>query len=190
MHSFYTHVQYNYANKNLIQSFHNGIWHIHRHCLVIVFFILYIRSRQQQQHASSAMFAVLMHRWYNAISTCLAPCSEGAGKKQGLSFSFTMFMWACLFNGIIVYSYFEFFDNGAFIDALITMLSDKQLAQTYTQIGMGESYKEILSMMNEIAQTSSFDKALALFNNNFLLSLLLSIPVALVTKTKLQIVRK
>lgn len=109
---------------------------------------------------------------------------------QGLGFSFTMFMWACLFDGIIVYSYFEFFDNGAFIDALVTILSDKQLAQTYTQIGMGESYKQILSMMNEIAQTSSFDKALALFNNNFLLSLLLSIPVALVAKTKIEIVRK
>lgn len=103
----------------------------------------------------------------------------GLSYMQGLFFSFSMFMYACLFNALIVYGYFEFFDNGGLFATLSTLLDDPLLKTTYTNIGMGEQYAELMGMMDELAGLSSFDKAVLMFNNNFVWSLILSFPVAL-----------
>jgi len=118
------------------------------------------------------------------------PDGDGMTYIQGLLFAFSMFMWACLLDGMIVYGYFEFLDNGAFLDTVLGMLEDKQIVQTYTQIGLADSYKDIMKMMNELTQTSSFEKAMAFFNNNFILSVVLCFPVAVVASLKVKIIKK
>lgn len=111
---------------------------------------------------------------------------DGAGMSywQGLMFAFSMFMYACLFNGLIVYGYFEVLDDGVLIDSLSKMIVQQDMKQLYEQMGMAEQYKEIQKMLDELAGLGAFDKALLMFNNNFFWSLLWSVILALVVRTK------
>lgn len=104
---------------------------------------------------------------------------ESLSYWHGLLFSFSMFMYACLLNGLIVYGYFELFDSGEFINTLNNMLGQAEIKDTYAQLGMAEQYDEVMKMLVEINDLSSFDKALLLFNNNFMWGLFLSFVVAI-----------
>ena len=60
------------------------------------------------------------------------------------------------------------------------MFNTAELKKTYEQIGMSDSYNEMMQLLNEASSLSSFEKTLALFNNNFFMSLFLSFLVAFV----------
>ena len=99
---------------------------------------------------------------------------------QGLIFSFSMLMYSCMMNGLIVFAYFRFLDNGLLYEQLNQMLHMPELVATYQQIGMGEQYKQMMSMMEEMDGLSAFEKTLLIFNNNFFFSIILSFVVAIV----------
>lgn len=98
---------------------------------------------------------------------------------QGYWFSLVMFMYAGLMNGLIVFAYFHFFDGGALYEQLHSLLTQSEIARTYQQIGMGEQYAQITSMLDEINELSAFEKALAIFNNNCFYSFIMSFFVAI-----------
>lgn len=98
---------------------------------------------------------------------------------QGYWFALVMFMYAGLMNGLIVFAYFHFFDGGALYEQLRNLLTQTEIAQTYQQIGMGEQYAQITSMLDEINEMSAFEKALAIFNNNCFFSFFMSFLVAI-----------
>lgn len=114
------------------------------------------------------------------INKKYASIGERLSYFQGFSFSLVMFMYACLMSGIISYIYFEFFDNGAICQSLLEMFNTAELKKTYEHIGMSDSYNEMMQLLNEASSLSSFEKTLALFNNNFFMSLFLSFLVAFV----------
>lgn len=103
---------------------------------------------------------------------------------QGLIFSFSMLMYGCLMNGLIVFAYFQFLDEGLLYEQLSQMLAMPELVSTYQQMGMGEQYTQMAEMMEEVDGLSPFEKALLIFNNNFFFSIILSFVVAIVASWK------
>ena len=113
-----------------------------------------------------------------------------AGEKlsyfQGIFFALSMFMHACLMNGLIVFIYFKFLDDGLLYEQLSSMLTMPEVVNTYQQIGMGEQYSQVMKMMDELNDLSAFDKTLMIFNNNFFFSLVMSLVVAFVASYDLK----
>lgn len=105
---------------------------------------------------------------------------------QGLFFSFSMFMYACLLNGLIVYAYFQFLDEGLLFEQMNSMLTQPDIVTTYQQMGMNEQYQQMLSMLEEANAFSTWEKTLVIFNNNFFFSILLSLVVAIVASYNLK----
>lgn len=103
---------------------------------------------------------------------------------QGLFFSLSMFMYACLLNGLIVFAFFQYLDNGLLFEKLNSMMTMPEMVSTYQSMGMGEQYNQMLDMMREAGGLSALDKALIIFNNNFFYSLIFSFIVAFVASYK------
>lgn len=99
---------------------------------------------------------------------------------QGLLFSFSMFMYACLLNGLIVFVFFNFMDDGELFSQLNKMITMPEMVTTYQQIGMGEQYSQMLKMLEEANGLSALEKTLMVFNNNFFFSIIFSFVVAIV----------
>ena len=99
---------------------------------------------------------------------------------QGVLFSFSMFMYACMMNAFIVFSYFQFLDDGLLMEQLNSMVNTPEIVATYQQIGMGAQYEQMLGMLKQVEELTPFEKALMIFNNNFFISLILTIFVGIV----------
>ena len=98
---------------------------------------------------------------------------------QGLLFSFSMLMYACLMHGLVVYGYFEILDNGAWVSTITNMLNDPNMKNMYEQMGMSGQHKQVVDMLGEIGGLGSFDKTLLIFNNDFLVSIVLAAITAI-----------
>ncbi|MBQ0021761.1 MAG: DUF4199 domain-containing protein [Prevotellaceae bacterium] len=101
---------------------------------------------------------------------------------KALMFSFSMFMYACLLSGLISYFYFEFLDDGELLSAISTMLNNKEIISMYNEMKLAEQYGELLNMIKELENLSSFESALLIFNNNFTWSMIMSflVPFAVI----------
>lgn len=89
-----------------------------------------------------------------------------------------MFMYACLLDGLIVFSYFQFLDDGLLMEQLNALLSQPEMAKTYEQMGMEVQHAQMLEILAEVDGLSAWEKTLVIFNNNFVFSLVLSLVVA------------
>lgn len=114
----------------------------------------------------------------------MAAVDERMSYLPALLFSFSMLMYACLMDGLIMYAWFEFADSGRLFDALDRMMKTPELADIYRQSGMGEQYEQAKVMLKELGMLPAWEKALSMINNNFFLSLLLSFAVAKVVSLK------
>ena len=110
----------------------------------------------------------------------MALAGERLSYFQGLLFAFSMFMYACLMNGLIVFAYFQFLDNGMLMEQLNGMLMQPEMVKTYEQMGMGEQHAQMMGILKEADALSAWEKTLLIFNNNFFFSLFLTFIVALV----------
>ena len=109
---------------------------------------------------------------------------------QGLLFSLSMFMYACLMNGMIVFSYFNFLDDGLLFEQLNSMMNSQEMTSAYQQMGLGAQYAQMLDMMDEVDSLSAFEKTLLIFNNNFFFSIILSFLVAIVASYDLKKIQR
>ena len=98
---------------------------------------------------------------------------------QGVLFAFSMFMYACIMNGIVVFAYFQFFDDGMLMEQLTRMATQPEMVDAYKQLGMDEQYAQVTDMIREVDALSPFEKTLAVFNNNFVFSAIASFFVAI-----------
>ena len=110
----------------------------------------------------------------------LAAAEEHLSFFQGLFFAISMFMYACLMNGLIAFAYFRFLDDGLLMEQLNAMLTQPDMVTMYEQMGMGEQHAQMMSILDETEALSAWDKTLLMFNNNFFFSIFLSLPVAFV----------
>ena len=86
-------------------------------------------------------------------------------------------MYASLLCGALELAYFQFLDKGALTEALQAMFRDAEVRQTYQQLGMSATYREVTDLITEVGTLSALDKTLLLFNQNFFVGLILSVPV-------------
>ncbi len=108
----------------------------------------------------------------------MALAGERLNYFQGLFFAFSMFMYACLLDGLIVFSYFQFLDDGLLMEQLNALLTQPEMAKTYEQMGMEVQHAQMLEILAEVDGLSAWEKTLVIFNNNFVFSLVLSLVVA------------
>ena len=129
------------------------------------------------------LFSLLPLEFY--LGCRLKRRSVQLGIKPTPFFSFmntlSVFMYACLLCGCVEYVYFAFIDKGALLDAVSTLLDTPELKLAYSQMGMTEHYKQATEVIGELGTLSAFDKTLLLFNQNFLITLILSVPVTVVS---------
>jgi len=114
----------------------------------------------------------------------MALIKERLSYFQGLFFAFSMFMYACLLNGLIVFAYFNFFDDGLLMEQLNALLTQPEMVQTYEQLGMGVQHAQMLDILQETDGLSAWEKTLLIFNNNFFISLFFSVIVAFIASWK------
>lgn len=114
----------------------------------------------------------------------MAMIKEQLSYFQGLFFAFSMFMYACLMNGLIVFAYFNFLDNGLLMEQLNALLTQPEMVQTYKQLGMEAQHEQMLDILKETDGLSAWEKTLLIFNNNFFISLFFSFIVALAASWK------
>lgn len=129
--------------------------------------------------ATGAVSLVLPFRLALRMNRKLQAVGGRLSYWQGLLFSFSMLMYACLMNALVIYTYFALFDNGALVEQISQMLSESDIVATYQQMGMSDSYTLMTQTMDEVANLSAFEKTLMLFNSNFLFSIILSFLVAI-----------
>ena len=108
---------------------------------------------------------------------------------QGLLFSFSMLMYACMMNGLITFVYFNYLDDGLLYEQLSSMMTQPEMVGMYEQMGMGEQYSQMMSMLDELDGLSALEKAMAIFNNNFFCSIFASFVVAVVASYDLKKLR-
>lgn len=133
------------------------------------------------------LVCLLMPFWFALrLNKMLHGVEERLSYWQGLLFSMSMFMYACLMNGLIVFAYFHFMDGGALYEQMHGMITQPEMVATYKQMGLGDAYSQMLDALAEMQSMSSFDKALLLFNNNFFFSIIMSFLVAMAASCTLK----
>ncbi|MCR5312547.1 MAG: DUF4199 domain-containing protein [Bacteroidaceae bacterium] len=110
----------------------------------------------------------------------LQPKGTSLGILRGMGFSLNLFMFACLFSGACEFVYFRFFDQGQMLEGCTTMLLTPDISEQYKQMGMTDSYNQIMEVFKELKKLSAFEKTEALFNSNFFVSMILFIPVSFI----------
>ena len=130
---------------------------------------------------------LIMPFWFALrLNKMLLAVGEKLSYWQGLLFSVSMFMYACLMDGLIVFAYFRFMDGGALYEQLHSMIAMPEMLAAYKQMGLGEAYSQMLDALAEMQSMSAFDKALLLFNNNFVFSIIMSFLVAIAASYSLR----
>jgi hypothetical protein len=99
-------------------------------------------------------------------------------------------MYGCLINGLIVFAYFKFWDDGSLYEQINQLITQPDMVETYRQLGMSDQYSQMLELLKQVDSLSAFDKTLAIFNNNFFWGLILSFIVAVVASYNLKNIRK
>lgn len=118
-------------------------------------------------------FAMRLNRKLYAID-------ERLSYPQGLSFAFSMFMYACLMSGLIHFVYFKWLDDGMLYEQLNSIMTQANMVEAYRQMGMAEQYAQIKDMIRQVNDLSEWEKTLGLFNKNFFFSIIMSFVVAVV----------
>lgn len=133
------------------------------------------------------LMCLLMPFWFALrLNKMLLAIGERLSYLQGLLFSVSMFMYACLMSGLIVFAYFQFMDGGALYEQLHGMMTQPEMVATYKQMGLGDAYSQMMDALSEMQRMSAFDKALLLFNNNFCFSIIASFLVAIAASCSLK----
>lgn len=96
----------------------------------------------------------------------------------GLINTLSMFMYACLLSGCMEYIYFAYIDKGELFNSIYSMLTTEDIKDTYQQAGFSSYYSQVIEMIQDLELLSAFDKTMLLFNNSFITSLILSLPIA------------
>ena len=110
------------------------------------------------------------------------PEDVSIGYGRAYWFCLSMMLYACLLTGVVELVYFKFLDHGAVFNSFYELMDDPATKFTYQQMGMKESLETLKESIDMVSSLSAVDLCLSLFNQNFLLSLILAIPTAFFAK--------
>ncbi len=108
---------------------------------------------------------------------------------RGYLFSLLVYFYAALLLAAAAYVYFQFFDNGAFIDGYLQSLNSPEVKQAFEQESMKQLVNEaglqdLKNALETMQSVSPVVYAANILDLNIFLGLLLSIPAALLAMRK------
>ncbi len=111
-------------------------------------------------------------------------CGGAITFSRGYLFTLLVYFYAALILAAAVYVYFQFFDNGTFIDNYLQALDSPEVKQAFQQESMkqlvnGAGLKDLKSALEAMQSVSPVVYAANILDLNIFLGLLLSVPTAL-----------
>ena len=110
------------------------------------------------------------------------PEDTTVGFGRAYWFCLMMLVSASLLTAAAVYAYFKWVDHGALLQAVGNIVDNPLTKQTYIDMGMGDTLKMMKEILKDLSSLTAFDIAVAIFNQNFMFSLLLALPTAMFAK--------
>ncbi|MBP5360097.1 MAG: DUF4199 domain-containing protein [Bacteroidaceae bacterium] len=104
-------------------------------------------------------------------------------------YSALLYLYAAIILSVAAFVYFRWFDGGSFVTDYMAIHNSPEMQQALHQSGMQEFFNTAVkqsgfSNLEEMLRSiSAADIAASLFNANFFIGLILSLPTALVGKT-------
>lgn len=101
--------------------------------------------------------------------------------RRAYAYSLYVFIYASLVFALVQYAYFQFLDNGAFVESIATTL--KQMTPIYEQNGMSKADIKSLNDWVEIMRlTTPVQWAFMFMMHNLAIGAIVSLPIALIGK--------
>ena len=105
--------------------------------------------------------------------------------KRGWAFALLVFFYGSVLLAVAQYVYFAFLDKGFMVQMLSQALASPQTAQIMAQSGMNE----LLSMsVQQMQSMRPIDISLQFLTTNIFLGVVLSLPIALVMRSSVEII--
>lgn len=115
-----------------------------------------------------------------------APVSFG----RSYLYSLMLYLYASIVLALFVFTYFHWFDKGAFADSYVTMFNSPEVQAALKQSGMDRSIDETLrqngfnNVREMLSSISPFDISCGILNMNILTGVVLAVPTALFGRTR------
>ena len=115
---------------------------------------------------------------------------EPVGYGKAYLYSAMLYLYASIILALAAYAYFRWFDGGNFVSSYIALQSAPEMQQAMQQSGMRDFINNAVaqsgfnSLEEMLRSIGPADIAASLFNVNIFLGLLLSLPTALIGKTR------
>lgn len=100
--------------------------------------------------------------------------------RRALGYAIMMLLYATLLFAGVQLVYFQFFDNGYFIENYAAILKSPDMVEMATNYGLSE--QDIDSTITVISEMRPVEVVIQFLSSNILLGILLSIPMALFAK--------
>lgn len=109
---------------------------------------------------------------------------SGISYFHALYFSFIMFFYASMISAAVTFIYFQWMDDGAFIDSIYAAIAEIEKGKDSLPPGMTEMLEKEKDMINQIAgiQIKPIEQALGMFNQGLISGLIVSVVTALFAK--------
>ena len=111
-------------------------------------------------------------------------CEEGISLRRSIFFSLMMHLYASLLTSVAALLYFQIMDNGAVINSMYNVINSPYAVSVYKQAGMEDVLEMGRSNLDALSQLSPLEIAFALFNQNIMVSIILSILTGFVAANK------
>lgn len=105
--------------------------------------------------------------------------------KRGWAFALLVFFYGSVLLAVAQYVYFAFMDKGFMVKMLSDALSAPETAQMMAQSGMSDLFS---TSVQQLQSMRPIDISLQFLTTNIFLGMLLSLPIALVMRSSVEIV--
>ena len=99
---------------------------------------------------------------------------------RSMAYYMLMFFYASILFALAQYAYFAFLDNGYIVKQYISFLSSQEAQEMIKAYGL--TMKQVTEGINELGNTSPIMIALNIMTMNITIGIMLSLPVAAITK--------
>lgn len=111
-------------------------------------------------------------------------CEEGISFRRSFFFSLLMHIYASLLTSIAALLYFQFMDNGAVLDSMYSVVNSPYAISVYGEAGMEDVLEMGRSNLDALSQLTPLEIAFALFNQNIMVSIVLSVLTGFIAQKK------
>lgn len=101
---------------------------------------------------------------------------------RSMAYYMLMFFYGSILFALAQYVYFEFMDNGFIVREYISLMSTDEAKMMLKAYGL--TAKQVTDSLNEMANTPSIMLALNIMTLNISIGIIMSLPVAAMTKRK------